>query len=183
MDNYFASTRVLERLNYLGGELPQGVIPRIGPDASGLGWIYQYYLKVDPLVAPSGGYDLGRLRAVQDYFVRFQLNAVPGVAEVASVGGFVRQYQIDVSPAKMRDRGILLQDVMEALGRSNLNVGGKVIEENGMEFVIRGIGLVESVSDLEKIEVGGKESPILLRDIANIQIGRLPAGCLGYRWP
>ena len=171
VDNYFARTRVLERLNYLGGELPQGVIPRIGPDASGLGWIYQYYLKVDPLVAPSGGYDLGRLRAVQDYFVRFQLNAVPGVAEVASVGGFVRQYQIDVSPAKMRDRGILLQDVMEALGRSNLNVGGKVIEENGMEFVIRGIGLVESVSDLEKIEVGGQESPILLRDIANIQIG------------
>lgn len=171
VDNYFARTRVLERLNYLGGELPQGVIPRIGPDASGLGWVYQYYLKVDPATAPSGGYDLGRLRSLQDYFVRFQLNAVPGVAEVASVGGFVRQYQIDVSPAKMRDRGILLQDVMEALGRSNLNVGGKVIEENGMEFVIRGVGLVETVSDLEKVEVGSPQSPILLREIANIQLG------------
>ncbi|GAB4166594.1 MAG: CusA/CzcA family heavy metal efflux RND transporter [Terrimicrobiaceae bacterium] len=173
IDNYFARTRVLERLNYLGDLLPAGVTPRIGPDATGLGWVYQYYLEVDPARAPDGGYDLGRLRAIQDYFIRFQLNAVPGVAEVASIGGFVRQYQVAVSSAKMRASGISLKDVMEALGKSNLNVGGKVIEENGMEFVLRGIGLVESTADLETIPVstGGMEPPVLLRDIATIQIG------------
>ncbi|MEI8294732.1 MAG: CusA/CzcA family heavy metal efflux RND transporter [bacterium] len=173
IDNYFARTRVLERLNYLATQLPQGVTPRIGPDATGLGWIFQYYLDVDPALAPSGGYDLGRLRAVQDYFVRFQLNSVPGVAEVASVGGFVRQYQVDVSPAKMRASGISLADVMQALGSGNLNVGGKVIEENGMEFVVRGIGLVESPGDLDNIAVAGNgtDAPVLLRDIATIQVG------------
>lgn len=173
VDNYFARTRVLERLNYLGDILPSGVVPRIGPDATGLGWIYQYYLDVDPAKAPEGGYDLGRLRTLQDYFIRFQLNAVPGVAEVASVGGFVRQYQVAVSSAKMRASGIALGDVMEALGKSNLNVGGKVIEENGMEFVLRGIGLVESPADLESIPVAGDGTmpPVLLRDIATVQIG------------
>src|SRR5215218_4859525 len=90
IDNYFARTRVLERLNYLGDVLPQGVVPKLGPDATGLGWIYQYYLDVDPTKAPSGnGYDLGQLRAVQDFFARYQLQAAPGVAEVASLGGFV----------------------------------------------------------------------------------------------
>ncbi len=173
IDNYFARTRVLERLNYLGAALPEGVTPRIGPDATGLGWIYQYYLSVDPKVAPDGGYDLGRLRAVQDYFVRYQLNAVPGVAEVASLGGFVRQYQISVSSGRMRTSGTSLADVMDALGASNLNVGGKVIEENGMEFVVRGIGLVESIPDLEQIVVSseGDGPPVLLRDIATIEIG------------
>jgi Cu(I)/Ag(I) efflux system membrane protein CusA/SilA len=94
IDNYFARTRVLERLNFLGDILPAGVVPKLGPDATGLGWVYQYYLDVDPAqVPPDSGYDLGQLRAVQDWFVRYQLNAVQGVAEVASVGGFVRQYQ------------------------------------------------------------------------------------------
>ena len=173
VDNYFARTRILERLNYLGDVLPAGVTPRIGPDATGLGWIYQYYLEVDPAKAPDGGYDLGRLRAIQDYFVRFQLNAVPGVAEVASLGGFVRQYQVAVSSGKMRAAGVSLQQVMEALGKSNLNVGGKVIEENGMEFVLRGIGLVESLEDLETVVVsgGGDAAPVLLRDIATLGIG------------
>lgn len=173
IDNYFARTRVLERLNYLGAALPTGVIPRIGPDATGLGWIYQYYLKVNPALAPEGGYDLGRLRAVQDYFLKFQLNAVQGVAEVASIGGFMRQYQVHISPAKMRATGVSLAEVMVALGDSNLNVGGKVIEENGMEFVLRGIGLVESPADLEQIPVAGdgKSKPVLLRDIASVQVG------------
>src|SRR5689334_20599200 len=93
IDNYFARTRVLERLNYLGDVLPPGVAPKLGPDATGLGWVYQYYFDVDPKAAPQGGYDLGQLRSLQDWFVRYQLNAVPGVAEVASIGGFVRQYQ------------------------------------------------------------------------------------------
>src|SRR5215217_2211999 len=102
IDNYFARTRILERLNYLGDLLPSGVVPKLGPDATGLGWVYQYYLEIDPAKAPKGGYDLGQLRATQDWFVRYQLNAVPGVAEVASIGGFVRQYQVEVSSTKMR---------------------------------------------------------------------------------
>jgi len=172
VDNYFARTRVLERLNYLGDILPSGVTPKLGPDATGLGWVYQYYLDIDPNKAPSGGYDLGQLRALQDWFVRYQLNAVQGVAEVASIGGFVRQYQIEVSSTKMRAANVSLQDVMMAVEQSNLNVGGKVVEENGMEFVVRGIGLVRQPSDLENIvlkEVNG--TPIYLREVAEIQLG------------
>src|ERR1019366_4743863 len=105
IDNYFARTRVLERLNYLGDVLPAGVIPKLGPDATGLGWVYQYYLDVDAAQSGHGGDDLGQLRALQDWFVRYQLNAVSGVAEVASIGGFVRQYQIEVSSTKMRTAG------------------------------------------------------------------------------
>lgn len=173
IDNYFARTRILERLNYLGDSLPAGVIPKLGPDATGLGWIYQYYLDVDPTKAPNGtGYDLGQLRALQDWFVRYQLNSVPGVAEVASVGGFVRQYQIEVSSFKMRAASVSLDDVMKAIGESNLNVGGKVIEENGMEFVVRGLGLVKSTADLEKTVIKQQTgTPVYLRDIATVQIG------------
>lgn len=172
VDNYFARARVLERLNFVGDILPAGVVPRIGPDATGLGWVYQYYLDVDPGKSPKGGYDLSQLRSVQDWFVRYQLNSVQGVAEVGSVGGFIRQYQIEVSPNKMRVLGVSLQQVLEAVSQNNLNVGGKVIEENGMEFVVRGVGLVESVADLESVVL--KESngvPVYLRDIAAIQIG------------
>src|SRR5476651_540835 len=150
-DNYFARSRMLERLNYLGDSLPSGVTPRLGPDATGLGWIYQYYLDVDPKKSPGGGYDLGQLRAIQDWFVRYQLNSVSGVAEVASVGGFVRQYQVEVSSLRMRAMGVTLQQVMDAVRQSNLNVGGKVVEENGMEFVIRGVALVHSNADLGNI--------------------------------
>jgi len=172
IDNYFARTRVLERLNSLGDLLPQNVTPKLGPDATGLGWIYQYYLDVDPAKTPAGGYDLGQLRAVQDWLVRYQLNAVSGVAEVASIGGFVRQYQIEVSSMKMRAAGVSLQEVMDAVGQSNLNVGGKVIEENGMEFVVRGIGLIGSAGDLEQTVLAQREgTPIYLRDVATVQIG------------
>ena len=188
VDNYFARTRVLERLNLLAAQLPAGVVPQLGPDATGLGWVYQYYLHVDPALAHASthtnsssqlltlnsqpSYDLGQLRALQDWFIRYQLNAVQGVAEVASIGGFVRQYQIEVSSLKMRARKVTLKDVMDAVGASNLNVGGKVIEENGMEFVVRGLGLVKSLEDLENIvlmERGG--IPIYLKDIATVQIG------------
>src|SRR5687767_6894396 len=108
IDNYFARTRVLERLNYLGDLLPPAVVPKLGPDATGLGWVYQYYLQAE-------GYDLGELRAIQDWFIRYQLNAVPGVAEVASVGGFVKQYQVEVSSTKLRAAGLTLGAVMEAV--------------------------------------------------------------------
>ena len=171
-DNYFARSRVLERLNYLGEKLPAGVAAKLGPDATGLGWIYQYYLDVDPKKSPNGGYDLGQLRAIQDWFVRYQLNSVSGVAEVASVGGFVRQYQIEVSSLRLRTLGVTLSQVMDAVKQSNLNVGGKVIEENGMEFVLRGIGLVQTNSDLEKIVLTQRNgTSVYLKDVATVQIG------------
>lgn len=165
IDNYFARTRVLERLNFLGAQLPSAVVPRLGPDATGLGWVYQYYLD-------AGGADLGQLRSLQDYFIRYQLASVPGVAEVASIGGFVRQYQVAVSSGKMRAAGVSLQEVMEALAAANLNVGGKVIEENGQEFVVRGVGLIASVADIENVAVrsaGGV--PVYLRDLGNVTVG------------
>jgi len=175
IDNYFARSRVLERLNYLGDVLPAGVVPKLGPDATGLGWVFQYHLAVDPRLAPGGGYDLGELRALQDWFIRYQLNSVAGVAEVGSVGGFVRQYQIEVSSTKMRAAGVSLQEVMDAVNQSNLNVGGKVIEENGMEFVVRGLGLVRpsnAIPDLENIALKEKDGvPIYLRDVATVQVG------------
>lgn len=172
VDNYFARTRILERLSYLGDILPSGVLPRLGPDATGLGWVYQYYLHVDPELANQKGYDLGQLRSLQDWFVRYQLNAVPGVAEVGSVGGFVRQYQIEVSSAKMRVAQVSLGEVMAAISDSNLNVGGKVVEENGLEFVVRGVGLVKSLADLEMIVLMTKNgAPIYLKEIATVQIG------------
>ena len=172
VDNYFARSRVLERLNYLGNILPEGIEPKLGPDATGLGWVYEYYLDVDPKSSPGGGYDLGQLRAVQDWFVRYQLNSVHGVAEVASVGGFARQYQVDVSSLKMRDRGVMMMNVMKAVKESNLNVGGKIIEENGMEFVVRGVGLVDSAADLENIVIQQNNGvPVYLKDVATVQLG------------
>ena len=172
VDTYFARTRVLERLNYLQANMPEGVKPQLGPDASGLGWVYQYYLQVDPAKAPGGGYDLGKLRATQDWFVRYQLSSVQGVAEVASIGGFVKQYQIELSSTKMRAANVSLGEVMGAVANANLNVGGKVIEENGAEFVLRGIGLVANTEDLELIAVKAVEgTPIYLKDIATVQIG------------
>jgi Cu(I)/Ag(I) efflux system membrane protein CusA/SilA len=180
LDNYFARTRVLERLNYLGNILPAGVTPRLGPDATGLGWVYQYYLKVSPtpslnsqpstLNSPTN--DLGSLRALQDYFVRYQLAAVPGVAEVASIGGFVRQWQVEVSSLRMKQLGISLDAVMSAVGKNNLNVGGRTVEENGMEFIVRGRGLITSAADLESITLASRNgTPVYLRDIATVQIG------------
>ena len=167
LDNYFARTRVLERLNYLGNILPAGVTPRLGPDATGLGWVFQYYLK-----DTSGQQDLGSLRALQDYFVRYQLAAVPGVAEVASIGGFVRQWQVEVSSLRMKQLGIPLQMVMDAIGKNNLNVGGRTLEENGMEFIVRGLGLITSAADLETIALTSRNGvPVYLRDVATVQIG------------
>jgi copper/silver efflux system protein len=172
IDNYFARSRVLERLSYLGEALPVGVVPKLGPDATGLGWVYQYYLAVDPQKSPQGGYDLSQLRALQDWFIRYQLNALPGVADVGSIGGFVRQYQIEVSPQRMRTLQVSLADVLEAVEQSNLNVGGKVIEESGMEFVLRGVGLLESAADLEKVVLKASAgTPVYLRDVATIQLG------------
>ena len=167
VDPYFARTRVLERLNSLGDLLPESVTARLGPDATGLGWVYQYYLKDE-----SGTQDLGSLRTLQDTFVRYQLASVPGVAEVASIGGFVRQWEVEVSALKLRQYGVMLGDVMDAVAASNRNVGGKTIEENGAEYIVRGVGLVQSATDLESIALQPRNgTPLYLRDVATVRIG------------
>jgi Cu(I)/Ag(I) efflux system membrane protein CusA/SilA len=172
IETYFARARVLERLNFLQGQMPEGVTPQLGPDASGLGWVYQYYLHVDPAKAPEGGYDLAQLRSLQDWKIRYDLASVQGVAEVASIGGFVKQYQIELSSTKMRAANVTLMEVMTAVQNANLNVGGKTVEENGAEFVLRGVGLVTSLEDLELVTVKAVDgTPVYLKDIATIQIG------------
>ena len=172
IDTYFARARVLERLNFLQGSMPEGVKIQLGPDASGLGWVYQYYLHVEPDKAKDGGYDLAQLRSLQDWYIRYQLASVQGVAEVASIGGFVKQYQIELSSTKMRSANVTLMEVLTAVQSANLNVGGKTVEENGAEFVLRGIGLVTSPEDLELVTVKAVEgTPIYLKDIATVQIG------------
>jgi len=172
IDTYFARTRVLERLNTIANQMPRGVVPTLGPDATGLGWIYEYYLDTSKAAAMGKGYDLGELRTIQDWFIRYRLNAVPGVAEVASIGGFVRQYQIDVDPNKMRSYGITLKQIADAVIGSNNNVGGNVIEQNRMEFLVRGLGLFHSTTDIERVLVDYRNGqPILVRDLGNVQLG------------
>ncbi len=167
IDPYFARTRVLERLNSLGNLLPAEVAAKLGPDATGLGWIYQYYLK-----DASGTQDLGSLRALQDTFIHHQLAAVPGVAEIASIGGFVRQWQVEVSAMKLKQYGVMLGEVMDAVAASNRNVGGKTIEENGAEYIVRGVGLVQNAADLESIALLPRNgTPLRLRDVATVRIG------------
>jgi Cu(I)/Ag(I) efflux system membrane protein CusA/SilA len=165
VDLYFARSRVLERLNLLGKGLPAGVVPTLGPDATGVGHVFWYTLE-------GGGRSLQELRALQDWFVRYQLNAVPGVAEVASVGGVVRQYQVDVDPTRLRAFRIPLSAVVDAVMRSNRNVGGNVVEGGGTWTVIRGLGLVEGVRDLETVVIGADNGvPVFVRQVAAVQVG------------
>src|SRR5436853_5314582 len=165
VDLYWARTRVLERLNLVGKQLPEGVVPTLGPDATGVGQIFWYTLEGDQM-------NLRDLRTLQDWFVRYQLNSVPGVAEVASVGGYVQQYQIDVDPNRLRAYTIPLSMVIDAVQRSNANVGGNVIEQNGQWSVVRGVGLINSVGDVENIVIGGSGgTPIYMRNVANVKIG------------
>lgn len=165
VDYYWARSRVLERMNVAQQRLPAGVVPVLGPDATALGQIYWYTVEGE-------GFDLAELRSIQDWYVRYQLNAVEGVSEVASVGGFVKQYQIDLHPDKLRAHGVTLMEVYEAVSRSNIDVGAKVVENNGVESFIRGIGFVKTVEDLERIVVrqeGG--TPLTLRSLATVQLG------------
>src|SRR5882724_10588663 len=165
VDLYFARTRVLERLNLLAKSLPPGVVPTLGPDATGVGHVFWYTIE-------GTGYSLQELRSIQDWFIRYQLNAVPGVAEVASVGGVVRQYQIDVDPNRLRAFRIPFSAVVDAVMRSNRNVGGNVIEANGTWTVIRGLGLIERLSDIEQIVIGAENGiPIFVRQVAAVQVG------------
>jgi len=165
-DIYWARSRVLEYLNYASGRLPPGVTPTLGPDATGVGWAFMYALKSDR-------HDLSELRSIQDWFLKFELTSVPGVSEVASVGGFVRQYQITVDPNKLRAYEIPISKIRTAVQNSNSDVGGRLLEVAEKEFMIRGLGYIESVEDIRKIALGVDRAgtPILLRDVARVSIG------------
>jgi len=167
-DIYWARSRVLEYMNGLAGKLPSGVAPVLGPDATGVGWAFQY-----AVVDRSNRLNLQELRTLQDWSIRYWLRAVPGVADVASLGGYVKQYQVEIHPNKLLAYGIPLDDVMKAIQMSNNDVGGRVLEFNGTEYMVRGRGYVRKPEDLEKVvlAVNEKGIPVLLRDVARVQLG------------
>jgi Cu(I)/Ag(I) efflux system membrane protein CusA/SilA len=167
-DLYWARSRVLEYLNQAAADLPAGVQPRLGPDATGVGWIYSY-----ALVDRSGRHDLAQLRSIQDWYLKYELQTVPGVAEVATVGGMVRQYQVVVNPEKLRAFSIPLTQVTRAIKAANQEVGGSVIELGEAEYMIRTRGYLQSIEDIEAVPlaVTRDDIPILLRDVARIQVG------------
>lgn len=167
-DIYWARSRVMEYLNFVSGRLPEGVTPSLGPDATGVGWVYEYALK-----DTTGKNDLQKLRSIQDWFLRYELTAVPGVSEVASIGGFVKQYQVEVDPSKLVSYNIPIQKIRMAIKRSNSDVGGKLIEMGETEFMVRGLGYIKSVEDIKNIAISADKegTPILLKDVANVQIG------------
>ena len=165
VDFYWARTRVLEKMSLAIPLMPEGVVPVLGPDATGLGQVFWYTVEGE-------GYDLGELRSIQDWFIRYQLQAIPGVSEVAGVGGFVKQYQIDVDPNKLLAYNIKLGEVFNSVRSSNVDVGAKVLEENRMEFIIRGVGFIKSVEDVEDIVLGARDGiPIYVKNIATVQLG------------
>ena len=167
-DIYWARSRALEYLNQLAGRLPEGVTPQLGPDATGVGWVFEY-----ALVDETGQHDLAALRSFQDWYLRYWLRGVEGVAEVASVGGFVRQYQVNLDPTKVLAYKLSLPAIIETIRQSNNDVGGRVVEFTGIEYVIRGRGYIQSTTDIEKIAVAVNENgtPILLRDVATVRLG------------
>ena len=165
VDYYWARSRVLERINVAQQRLPAGVTPVLGPDATALGQVFWYTVEGE-------GFDLAELRSIQDWYLRYQINSVEGVSEVASIGGHVKQYQIDVHPDKLRAHRVTLMDVYMAVQNSNIDVGAKVLEKNGVEFFIRGVGFIKSVEDLEKIVIrqeGG--TPIQVKHVASVSLG------------
>jgi copper/silver efflux system protein len=165
VDYYWARSRVLERINVAQQRLPVGVTPVLGPDATALGQVFWYTVEAE-------GFDLAELRSIQDWYLRYQLNSVEGVSEVASIGGFVKQYQIDVHPDKLRAHRVTLMDVYEAVRKSNIDVGAKVLEKNGIEFFIRGVGFIKSVEDLEKVVIRQeKGTPIQVKHVATVSLG------------
>ena len=165
-DMYWARSRVLEYLNYVSGRLPAGITPTLGPDATGVGWVYAYILE-------SEHHDLSQLRSIQDWFLRYELASLPGVAEVASIGGFVKQYQVIVDPNKLLAFNMPVQKVRMAIQRSNSDVGGRMVEMGETEFMVRGRGYIGSIRDIEEIALGVDASgtPILLKNVANVKIG------------
>ncbi len=167
-DIYWARSRVLEYMNQLAGRLPEGVTPQLGPDATAVGWVFQY-----ALIDETGQHDLAALRSFQDWYLRYWLLSVEGVAEVASVGGFVRQYQVNLDPTKVLAYKLSLPSIIETIRMSNNDFGGRVVEFSGVEYMIRGRGYIKSTADIEKISVGVNPNgtPILLRDVATVRLG------------
>lgn len=165
-DIYWARSRVLEYLNYASGKLPQGVSPSLGPDATGVGWVYEYVLE-------SEHHDLQQLRSIQDWYLRYELAAVDGVAEVASVGGFVKQYQVAIDPKKLLAYNIPIAKIKQAVRRSNNDVGGRLVEMAETEFMVRGLGYIKSIADLEQVvvKVDERGTPILVRDLGQVRLG------------
>ena len=167
-DIYWARSRVLEYLNFVTDRLPAGITPRLGPDATGVGWVFEYVLE-----DTTGHNDLAQLRSIQDWYLRYELTSVPGVSEVASIGGFVRQYQVTVDPNRLLAYNMPLQKVRAAIQRSNSDVGGRLIELAETEFMVRGRGYIRSIEDIEGIPIGVdlNGTPIHVRDIATVQPG------------
>ena len=166
-DMYWARSRVVEYLQTIAGRLPEGVRPAIGPDATGAGWVYEY-----ALVDHSGKYSLADLRTLQDWHLRYQLETVPGVAEVATIGGFVRQYQVQLDPNKLLAYGIPLSTVIDRVKSSTNEVGGRVLELSGTQYMIRGLGYLHSLSDLEDVPVMAKNgTPVLIKDLGRVSFG------------
>ena len=165
-DLYWARSRVLEYLSYVTDRLPRGVNPALGPDATGVGWVYEYVLRSDR-------HNLAELRSIQDWFLRYELTSVRGVSEVASIGGFVKQYQVEVDPNKLLIYGIPLNRIKTAIQRSNNDVGGRVVEMAETEYMVRGLGYIQSVEDLENVTLGVDEvgTPVLLRQVARVTTG------------
>ncbi len=174
VDFYWARTRILEKLNSLPeGLLPDGVSPTLGPDATALGQIFWYTLEGrDSTGKPVGGWNLDELRSIQDFYVKYALTAVDGVSEVASIGGFVREYQIDLDPVAMQGYGITLEQVIKAVRNSNLDVGARSLEINKIEYFIRGLGYVKNLKDIEETVVATRDNvPIRIKDIAHVKLG------------
>ena len=167
-DIYWARSRVIEYMSGIEKQLPEGVTPVLGPDATGVGWVYEY-----ALVDENGKYDLSELRSFQDWYLRYWLQSVPGVAEVASVGGFVKQYQTNVDPNKLLAYNIPLKTVINAIRMGNNDVGGRVIEWTGREYVVRGRGYIKTLDDIKNVvvSVDGNGTPVLVRDIGDVQLG------------
>ncbi len=167
-DMYWARSRVLEYLNYVSGRLPDGLSPSLGPDATGVGWVYEY-----ALVDRTGNTDLAELRSIQDWYLRYPLQTVEGISEVASVGGYVKQYQVEVDPNALLAYNIPLSKIKHAIQRSNNDVGGKLVEMAETEYMVRGLGYIQSIDDLNVIPVGVDENgtPIRLQDVAHIHLG------------
>lgn len=167
-DMYWARSRVLESLNYISGRLPQGITPTLGPDATGVGWVYEY-----ALVDTSGQNDLAQLRSLQDWYLRYPLQTVDGVAEVASVGGYIKQYQVEVDPNALQRYNISLNMIKTAIKMSNRDVGGRLIEMAETEYMVRSSGYIQSIEDLKSIPVAIDENgtPIRLQDVAQVHIG------------
>ncbi|MDH3456768.1 MAG: CusA/CzcA family heavy metal efflux RND transporter [Gemmatimonadota bacterium] len=168
-DIYWARSRVLEYLNGIRRTLPPGIEPTLGPDATGVGWVFQYVLESDSL-------DLAELRSLQDWYIRYQLTSVPGVSEVASVGGFVRQYQVEVNPERLRAFGIPVTRVAQAIGAHNVDIGARVLEMGGREYMIRGLGYLKDITDIENVAVGATPNgtPVRVGDVAMVQLGPAP---------